>query len=362
MTKVAVIVNNIEHGGVATAVRAFYNVVLKYFSNIVLDFIVYEEPGKKTRDKYDAKGSKIIVIPAVGIHPIKYMKNIKRVLYENGPYDVVHIHTAYFIWLAAKEAKKLGIKNRIGHAHGSKGKTKSHLWNILASIGRPLNRKYCTKMFSCADKSGAWTFGKGYEFLPNVLEEKDDTPIEKEEYYKEFGVEKGAGIIGYMGVFEIEKNTEFLPRIMEEFRNDNYICIAAGDGSHLERTKQIANQLNIVRKIQFIGYRKDVNSLLKFFDVLVVPSFSEGMSLTLLEAQIAGVPCVVSAGVPKTNDLQCGLYYIVDDYDVTNWKKSIEIAKENGSKFSLFERKEILKKIGYDEETIAKALVTSYCQ
>ena len=361
MKKVVVIVDNLEYGGVATVVKAFYQVVSKYYKEIKIDFIVYGKPSFDVLENYQLNGSKIIVIPSVGIRPLEYKRNIKKALLENGPYDSIHIHTAYFIWLAALVAKEIGIKNRIGHAHGAKGRTKNFIWEVLAWFGRKLNRRYCTKMFACAEKSGVWTFGSDFEFLPNVCIEKESKKISEEEYHKEFNISIGTKIIGYFGVFETEKNAEFLPKLMVEYKNDNsYVCVAGGNGSHYNNVLKITQKLNVTDKIKYLGYRKDGSSLMSFFNVLVVPSFSEGMSLSLLEAQMSGTPCVVSSGVPETNDLGLGLYYKVNDYDTKKWKEMIEEAIQNGCRYTLTERKQKLEQIGYDSRSIAKRLVDSY--
>lgn len=360
MYKVMMLVDNVEHGGVASAATSMYTAVNEHSDDIVIDFIVYEEPKPETREKYAANGSKIFVIPSVGAHPAAYMKRVYKILKENGPYTAIHMHTAYFIWLAAKAAKKAGVPNRVGHGHGSKGKSKSRIFDMLAAVGRRMNRKYCTKMFACAEKSGRWTFGKDFEFLPNLIFPDNLCAEKNDGYYDEFGIGRDTKVIGYYGVFEIEKNAAFVSDIMASFKDENVVCIAAGSGSMFDIATERTKQLGVESKIKYIGYRKDGYGLMRFFDVLVVPSFSEGMSLSILEAQMTGTPCVVSAGVPLTNDLQMGIYHVVPDYDPENWRKALLDALHEQCSLSVSERIEHLSKIGYDSKSVADKLIDSY--
>ena len=57
--------------------------------------------------------------------------------------------------------------------------------------------------------------------------------------------------------------------------------------------------------IKFLGNRSDVNNLLQVFDVFILPSLYEGFGIVNIEAQVSGLPCLVSDAVPdlaKVND------------------------------------------------------------
>jgi glycosyltransferase involved in cell wall biosynthesis len=52
--------------------------------------------------------------------------------------------------------------------------------------------------------------------------------------------------------------------------------------------------LRITDRVEFTGHRNDVAQLLRSLDVFVLPSLSEGMSNTLLEAMGVGLPVLAS--------------------------------------------------------------------
>jgi glycosyltransferase involved in cell wall biosynthesis len=65
-----------------------------------------------------------------------------------------------------------------------------------------------------------------------------------------------------------------------------------------------AHSLGIDRNITFVGVRADVPRLmLGAMDVFLFPSLFEGLPLVLLEAQAAGLPCVISDTVPQEAEI-----------------------------------------------------------
>jgi glycosyltransferase involved in cell wall biosynthesis len=76
--------------------------------------------------------------------------------------------------------------------------------------------------------------------------------------------------------------------------------LVVGDGPLREELKGLARQLGLEQRVHFLGHRPDARALIELLDVLVVPSFTEGSPLIVLETMAAGVPVVASAvgGIP----------------------------------------------------------------
>lgn len=81
----------------------------------------------------------------------------------------------------------------------------------------------------------------------------------------------------------------------------NAVVLIAGRGQLLEKLQIEASQLGVEERIKFLGYREDVPALLQAVDIFVLPSLSEGLPLSALEAMAAGKPVVATqvGGIPE---------------------------------------------------------------
>jgi glycosyltransferase involved in cell wall biosynthesis len=70
--------------------------------------------------------------------------------------------------------------------------------------------------------------------------------------------------------------------------------LLVGDGPERDTLERMVRELGLQQRVQLLGHREDVPELLSQFDTFVLPSLSEGMSNTLLEAMAAGVAVVAS--------------------------------------------------------------------
>ncbi|MFT6835527.1 MAG: glycosyltransferase involved in cell wall biosynthesis [Francisellaceae bacterium] len=74
----------------------------------------------------------------------------------------------------------------------------------------------------------------------------------------------------------------------------NTKLIIVGDGELMTALKAQCNKLAISENVIFTGYITNPSRYIQMFDVFLLSSFSEGTSMTLLEAMSAGKPCVVT--------------------------------------------------------------------
>lgn len=72
------------------------------------------------------------------------------------------------------------------------------------------------------------------------------------------------------------------------------LLVVVGDGALRADLEQHAKQIGVTSSVSFLGERSDVHRLLQAFDVFVLSSETEGLSLTLLEAAAAGLPIVAT--------------------------------------------------------------------
>jgi glycosyltransferase involved in cell wall biosynthesis len=86
--------------------------------------------------------------------------------------------------------------------------------------------------------------------------------------------------------------------------------VAVGDGPLNAEIAAFARELGLGRRFLLMGFREDVGSFLKSFDVFVLASKTEGMGTSILDAQALGLPVVAcrAGGIPEiVADRETGL-------------------------------------------------------
>ncbi len=97
---------------------------------------------------------------------------------------------------------------------------------------------------------------------------------------------------------------------------DTARLLLVGDGPERQRLEQLATELGIHPRVEFLGFRRDIDDLLRKADVFLLSSHYEGISMALLEAMRAGLACVATkvGGVSETViDGKTGLLTRQDD-------------------------------------------------
>jgi sugar transferase (PEP-CTERM/EpsH1 system associated) len=104
-------------------------------------------------------------------------------------------------------------------------------------------------------------------------------------------------VIGIIARLATIKNHDLLLRAYAPLcrkPNNRARLVIVGDGTERGPLGHLAHQLGIAEHVLFLGERRDTPELLNAFDIYVLPSFNEGMNLTLLEAMSSGLPVVVT--------------------------------------------------------------------
>jgi glycosyltransferase involved in cell wall biosynthesis len=70
--------------------------------------------------------------------------------------------------------------------------------------------------------------------------------------------------------------------------------VIAGDGEERDALEEFSRRLGVTGQVEFLGFSRDVDPLMRSFDVFVLPSLTEGISLTILEAMAAAKPVITT--------------------------------------------------------------------
>lgn len=168
----------------------------------------------------------------------------------------------------------------------------------------------------------------------------------KEEIRKGLGIPEDSYVVGQIGRFAYQKNPEFtidvFSRLLKRNNNSYLILIGRGDVDSLNR--QI-KQLNIQDHVKILSNRDDIPELLKAMDVFIFPSRFEGLGIVLIEAQVAGLPCVTSDNIPYEAYQSKNITRLSLDEDKDVWVEALLSPKGNIDKYGDIENYDMNKEI-----------------
>jgi glycosyltransferase involved in cell wall biosynthesis len=303
-------------------------------------------------DEINKLGGKIFHVPVYkGKNHINYVKSWRNFFEKHPEYNIIHGHVRSLASIYLRVAKKYGLTT-IAHSHStSSGNGIPAL--VKNALQLPL-RYIAEYYFACSTSAGEWLFGKracnqrNFFVLKNAIETRRfvfDEEI-RLQIRRDFQVENKF-VIGHIGRFNTPKNHKYLIDIFKSVydQNKNAVLILVGDGELRQSIQGKVENLGLENNVIFTGIRFDIPALLQSMDVLLFPSLYEGLPVTLIEAQAAGLPCVISNNITDAIKVT----NLVDSLSLQNsadhWaKKVLEFNKP-------FERENTYNKIiesGYD--------------
>lgn len=248
-------------------------------------------------------GGEIFYVPNVKKHMIGFEKKLKKIISEN-QYSVVHINmlsAANIVPL--KVAFRLNVPKIIVHSHNTNAP--GYLRNFLHKKNMSFVHKYATDFWACSYQAAKWLYGEKNADSAVVIQ--NAVEVEKflfnlkirKQIRERMGIKEDTLVLGHVGRMEEQKNHTFLLDIFHTVlrKHENTLLLLVGDGILREELQKKAEMLGIQEKVKFLGRREDINKLFNSMDVFVFPSLYEGLSVTVIEAQCAGLPCLASTGV-----------------------------------------------------------------
>lgn len=129
-----------------------------------------------------------------------------------------------------------------------------------------------------------------------------------------------------------------------EFLNSNNVrsqLLLVGDGPQQNELVNYSNQLNISSYVSFIGFQENPYRFLKAADLFVLPSFSEGFAIAMVEAMMVGTPVIATKHGGPSEIIRNGENgWLFDPYTKNELRENIF----NFLKLDIMERKKIANK------------------
>ena len=134
--------------------------------------------------------------------------------------------------------------------------------------------------------------------IPNGIDVKqfESELLSKEMARERLGIHPEAIIVGTIANAYPPKNLLWYLEVCKKINEaDRRICfVIVGDGPQFEALQRMRDSMNAQNYIMLTGRRMDAPTLYRAFDVFVLPSSKEGMSITLLEAMASKIPIIAT--------------------------------------------------------------------
>ncbi|WP_314762848.1 glycosyltransferase [uncultured Selenomonas sp.] len=263
-------------------------------------------------------------------------------------------------------AKLFGLKT-VAHAHSSNAQ-RNWKYRLFVPLNRVLSIFFVDVLFSCSKDAAFWMFGKDlwekketYIVRNRIdLSRFQSDPTERMKKRRDLGADKETLIIGHTGRLTHGKNHVFMLQVLKCILNKrkNAILIFIGDGELMETLRRTATDYGVSSNVRFMGRQGNVAAWLQAMDVFFFPSDHEGMPLSLIEAQAAGLPCIVSDAVPKEAGVTPLCRFLSLEAPVETWAEALLTARRGGDE----NHHGLLRRAGYDMANNKTESVELYCK
>ncbi len=325
--RIAQVIGKLSAGGVESVVYNYYRHM--DHTKFQFDFFIDADSTCPPRQELIDMGARYFVVPPYQKLP-QHIRALIRLFRENR-YKIVHAHMNTLAVFSLFAAWVAGVPVRICHSHSTAGRGEGGK-NALKYLLRPFAKLFATNLCACAEYAGRWLFGR------QAMEQGDVTvfqnaielnrfgfdPVVRAEVRRELELE-GSFVVGHVGRFCFQKNHGFLIEIFAAIRKcrPDAILLLVGDGGLLDSVKERVLQLELKNAVRFLGVREDVGRLYQAMDVFVLPSRYEGLPVVGVEAQAAGLPCLVSDRVTQEAQLTGNFKFMPLAAGAEHWAKEI---------------------------------------
>ncbi len=297
----------------------------------------------------------------------EFIKEIQSVLSHG--FDAVHLHTSSWRGFLIEEiAMKMGIPKVIVHSHSSgidfidAAKREEQIAEH-EFFKEQFTMDYATDVCACSEPAADWLFPKGIKrdrirILPNAVDVKRyhfNRNI-RDKIRSGLGIEDRI-VIGHVGRYSYTKNQEFLVRCFAKSRkrNRDLYLILMGQGENIASVQKLVDKLGMNENVRCFGWRDDIPDFLQAMDVFCLPSVFEGLPISAVEAQAAGLKCLISDHVTEEVKITDLVKFL--PLEEERWVEELAVCKADADRSRQDEK---LSEAGYDIRIGAKRLEELY--
>ncbi|KAB8287248.1 glycosyl transferase family 1 [Bifidobacterium ramosum] len=308
------------------------------------------------------RGSKVYTVNYAGAGFLRFVKEVGAFFKQHGSeYDIVHCQMPNSAFCVLRDAKKAGIKHRVLHSHLNNSSDK-FLHRVRNMPLNAIGKLYATDRLACSEDAGRFLFGnKPFTVIRNgiPIEQFAYNPDRSNRLRAELGIGLDDPVIGCVGRMVKQKNYPFAVKVFAQFlnRRPDAKLVFIGDGTDRAELEQVIHDEGVAASVLLLGVREDIDQLYSMFDVFFMPSLYEGLPVSCVEAQAAGLPCVYSMDVPHESDITGTGTFVDRSADLSEWVKALDQASQENR---LVQNPRLLAERGYSVKDNAEVLMQYY--
>lgn len=304
-------ISGIKSGGVEQMLINYTGKINESYKD-VHEIIVYQhDPNKVCLKKLTECGNKCVRIANKKHNPVKNIFDTFKIIIKEKP-DIIHAHMNLLNFIPLFCGFVLGIKIRISHSHIANNNIK---YNFISECFKKLNILFASCLLSCGQEAGKYMYkNRKFKIIYNSV---DISNFKFNEFFRKnirrkLKIKDDEILIGNIGRLTEQKNQAFIIKLASQMIqiNPKYKFIILGDGELKKSLYEKICQLNIEENFILHDPVEDVNRFYCAMDIFVLPSLYEGFPVSVVEAQVSGLPCYISDKIDKTSKINDDVFFL----------------------------------------------------
>ncbi len=305
MIRVLQVLGGLDLGGAESRVMDLYRRMDR--KKIQFDFCIHVRRHCHFEVEIAKLGGRVFRVPSYRVaNAGAYRAAWRKLLTDHPELSIIHGHMTSTAGIYLPIAKELG---RVTIAHARSAGVDPGIKGFLTKklrTGLLDKADYC---LACSALAGEAVFGEGFkdaknaQVFPNAVDADAfafDIGI-RNSLRRELMLPPEAIVMGHVGRFHYAKNHEFLLKVFAECLKalPQMRLLLVGDGPLREKIENQAAEAGIAESCLFVGAQTDPMPFYQAMDLFVFPSHYEGLPGSLVEAQVSGLPCLISDRIAK---------------------------------------------------------------
>ncbi len=308
--KILHIINSLGSGGAEKLIEEMLPLMNEY-KDIEADVMLLSDKNNVFDKNLKNRNVKIIISPLKKLYNPLNIYYIRKCIIEN-QYDIVHVHLfPAFYWTSL--ASKLILKNKpkfimTEHSTHNRRRDKKCLRHLEKFIYSNYD-KIISVSQQVQDNLISWIKPKQSKLNKfiviengiNVDKFKHALPYKKSEICSQFTDD--TKLLCMVGRFSKQKDQSTLIKAMKKLPLNVHLLLV-GEGELKHQNEELTKELGVNNRVHFLGFRNDVERILKTCDIVVLSTNWEGLSLASIEGMASERPFLASRvqGIKKIVD------------------------------------------------------------